>query len=161
MKYFFLCSLIFSICCFSCGTSSGSSGKYQNPHATMHQEMHNELSYEQSQQKLDGKWLIKKVYDIPIDSVQFDGKQPSMIIDVSEGIISGNDGCNSFHGKVTFKNDKIVFGPTAATLMACKHMEMSTKVLNSFNEKELTYVIKESLIFFEGDQQVMVLKREE
>ncbi|MEL4454601.1 META domain-containing protein [Lutimonas vermicola] len=161
MKHYFLFNLILSICFFSCGTSSNSSrDKFQDPHVVMHQEMHSEL-YQEQQQKLDGKWLIKQVYDMPIDSVQFDGKQPTMIIDLSKGIISGSDGCNSFHGKVTFKNDKIVFGPTAGTIMACNHMEMSDKILDSFNEKELTFEVKELLIFFDGDQQVMVLKRKE
>jgi heat shock protein HslJ len=162
MKYFFLLSMIFSICCSSCGSSSSSSNsQYQDPHAAMHQEMHSELYQEQEQNKLNGKWLITQVYDMPVDSTQFDGKQPLMMIDVSKGILTGNDGCNSFHGKVSFKNDKIVFGPTAGTLMACSHMEISGKILNSFNEKELTFALKGLLFLFDGNQQAMVLNRAE
>lgn len=160
MKSIFFSLFLLSFICFSCGSSSDSAGNnYQDPAAKMHQEMHNEYTKEQALSKLDGKWLIKQVYDIEIDSTQFDGKQPLMTIDVNKEILSGNDGCNLFHGKVTVKTDTIVFGPTAGTLMACPHMELSTKIMTSFVEKELNYTLTDVLIFYKSDQQVMVLQR--
>ena len=162
MKSFFLVTIFFSLLCFSCGSSSSSSGSsYQDPHSKMSQEMHSELYQQEMLIILDGKWLIKQINDMPIDSLQFNGKQPFMIIDVTKEALSGNDGCNSFQGKVKVKTDKIIFGPTAGTLMACPHMDISGKIMKSFNEKELTYTLNDALILYEGDQQVMVLKREE
>ncbi len=162
MRYLLSISMIFSILCISCGSSSNSSSiTYQNPHSKIHQEMRDELYHEKNRKQLEGTWLIKQVYDIQVDSLMFDGKQPSMQIDVSTETLSGNDGCNLFQGKVKFKEDKIIFGPTAGTLMACPNAEISGKIMKSFSEKELTYALKDVLIFYKGDQQVMVLKQEE
>ncbi len=158
MKSAFFSLFLWSLMCSSCGSSSNSTS---NPNAEMHQEMHNEYTKEQALSKLDGKWLIKQVYDIEIDSTQFDAKQPLMTIDVKKETLSGNDGCNLFHGKVTVKTDTIVFGRTAGTLMACPNMEMSAKIMTSFVEKELNYTLTDVLILYEADQQVMVLKRSE
>lgn len=163
MKPFFIITFIFALVSFSCGSTSSntSNSKIQDPHAKMHQEMHNELFQEEILKILDGKWLITQVNDMPIDTLQFNGKQPFLVIDVTKEALSGNDGCNSFQGKVSVKPDKIIFGPTAGTLMACPHMDMSGKIMKSFSEKELTYTLNDALILYEGDQQVVVLKREE
>lgn len=123
--------------------------------------MHDELYQEQALSKLDGKWFIKQVYDMEIDTTQFEGKQPFMNIDLNKGFLNGNDGCNLFQGKVSVKKDKIIFGPTAGTLMACPSMEVSGKIMASFNEKELIYILNDVLTLYEGDQQVMLLKRTE
>lgn len=96
-----------------------------------------------------------------IDTSQFEGKQPFMNIDLKKGSLNGNDGCNLFQGKVSVKKNKIIYGPTAGTLMACPNMEISRKIMASFNEKELTYVLNDVLTLYEGDQQVMLLKRAE
>lgn len=160
MKSIFFSIFFISLICISCGSSSDSSSNtYQDPHSKMHQKMHNELYMEQALSILDGKWLIKQVNEIEVDSTQFDGKQPLMIIDTKKEILTGNDGCNSFQGKVTVKKDKIIFGPTAGTLMACPNMEISDKITTAFNEKELTYTLTDVLTLFEGGQQVLVLKR--
>ncbi len=162
MKPIFISIFFFSFICISCGSSSDStSSREQNPHAKMHQEIHDELYQEQTLSKLDGKWLIKQVYDMEIDTTQFDGKQPFMNIDLKKEFLNGNDGCNLFQGKVSVKKDKIIYGPTAGTLMACPDMEISGKIMASFNEKELTYVLNDVLTLYEGDQQVMLLKRAE
>jgi heat shock protein HslJ len=162
MKPIFISIFFFSLICISCGssTNSTSSGE-QDPHAKMHQEMHDELYQEQALSKLDGKWLIKQVYDMEIDTTQFEGKQPFMNIDLKKGFLNGNDGCNLFQGKVSVKKDKIIYGPTAGTLMACPNMEVSEKIMASFNEKELTFVLNDVLTLYEGAQKVMMLKRPE
>ena len=43
--------------------------------------------------------------------------------------------------------------------MACPNMEISGKIMTSFNEKELTYTLTDVLTLYEGGQQVLVLKR--
>lgn len=162
MKPLFFVSLTALFLCFSCGSSSSSNSKtIQDPHAKMHQEMHSELYQEEILKVLDGKWMITKVSDTTIDSTDFDNKLPEMIFDVSQQKVAGNDGCNSFHGKVEIKTDKMVFGPVATTLMACPNMELSDKIMKSFSEKELTYSYNKDLTLYEGDQEVMVLKRPE
>lgn len=125
----------------------------------MHQKLHDEFYQEEMQKELSGKWQIMLADEIIIDSKQFDGKQPVLLIDVSKETFSGNDGCNSFKGKVTFKEDKIIFGPAAGTLMACPNMEISGKIMNSISEKSLNYSFAEQLVLYEGNKKAMVLKR--
>ena len=162
MKTIFISIFFFSLICISCGSSSDStSSNEQDPHAKMNEEIHDELNQKQALSKLDGKWLIKQVYDMEIDTSQFEGKQPFMNIDLKKGFLNGNDGCNLFRGKVSVKKDKIIYGPTAGTLMACPNMEISRKIMASFSEKQLTYILNDVLTLYEGDQQVMVLKRAE
>jgi len=155
LALFFLCFL-----CFSCGSSSNSSqSNVEDPHSKMHQEMHGDLYQQEILKILDGKWFIKEAMGTKIDSELFATKQPVMIINVEKEIVAGNDGCNSFQGKIKVEKDKMTFGPMAGTLMACPNMETSEKITNAFSEKELTFALNDALILYDGDQQVLVLTR--
>ena len=111
--------------------------------------------------ELSGNWIITKVDSLFVDPKLFDNQQPRLSIDLYKQKLSGNDGCNSFHGKVKFKVDKLILGHTAATLMACPNMDISQKIMNTIGGKSLTYTIKDDLILYNADQKTMVLKRAE
>jgi heat shock protein HslJ len=111
--------------------------------------------------QLSGNWIITKVDSLAVDPSLFDNKQPMLSIDLYKQKLSGNDGCNSFHGQVKFKVDKLIFGHTAGTLMACPNMEISQKIMNAIGGKSLNYAINDELILYTGDQKTMVLKRAE
>jgi len=160
MKFSFLVLLFFSLLSFACGSSSNSSqSTVQDPHSEMHQDMHNEVYQKEILKVLDGKWFIKEVMTTKIDSELFKNKQPVMIINVEKEIVAGNDGCNSFQGKIKVEKDKMTFGPLAGTLMACPNMDISDKITTAFSEKELTFTLNDSLILYDGGQQVLVLNR--
>lgn len=162
MKSLLPITAICSMLLFSCGSSSSSSkSTFQDPHAKKHQEMHTELYQEEVLTVLDGKWLIAKVFDINIDAAQFEGQVPYLIINVDKELLTGNDGCNSFQGKVKVEKEKMTFGPIAGTLMMCPNMEISGKVTESFSEKELTYSLNDALVLYQDGQEVLVLKREQ
>jgi len=111
--------------------------------------------------QLSGNWIITKVDSVAIDPTLFTNKQPKLSIDLYNQKLSGNDGCNSFHGQVKFKVDKLIFGHTAGTLMACPNMEISQEIMNNIGGKNLTYTIIDDLILYNGDKKTMVLKRAE
>ena len=111
--------------------------------------------------QLNGNWIITKVDNLTVDPSLFDNKTPILSIDLYNQKLSGNDGCNSFHGQVKFKVDKLIFGNTAGTLMACPNMEISQKIMNAFGGKSLTYTINDDMILYSGDKKTMELKREE
>ena len=121
--------------------------------------MHSELYEEEILKILDGKWFIKEAMTTKIENELFADKKPVMIINVEKEIVVGNDGCNSFQGKIKVDKNKMTFGPMAGTLMACPNMEISDKITNAFSEKELTYALNDSLILYDGDQPVLVLNR--
>lgn len=55
-------------------------------------------------------------------------KHPSIEINLTNMTVMGNDGCNSLRGDIKEVGaKKLVFGPLAATKMACPNMELSSK----------------------------------
>lgn len=111
--------------------------------------------------QLSGDWIITSVDSLGVDPSLFTNKQPMVAIDLYKQKLSGNDGCNSFHGQVKFKVDKLIFGHTAGTLMACPNMEISQNIMNAIGGKSLTYTISDDLILYNRDKKTIVLKRAE
>ena len=110
---------------------------------------------------LNGNWVITEAQGIEINQSNFPDKKPSLSLDMFYRKVSGNDGCNNFHGQVNFKTDQISFGPTAGTLMACPNMELSSKVLGSFSGRSLNFTLLNDLIFYDGDEKIMILRRKD
>jgi uncharacterized membrane protein len=109
--------------------------------------------------RLQGKWMIIKADSIVISEDNFEHKQPELNIDIYEGRVSGNDGCNLFNGGLQFRENEIVFGMMAGTMMACPNMEISSIISGSITDKKLRYKFKNQLVFMEGEKEVMLLKR--
>lgn len=109
--------------------------------------------------RLHGKWIIVKADTLVISKDQFASKQPELNIDIYEGKVSGNDGCNLFNGGLQCRENEIIFGMMAGTMMACPNMDVSTVITRSFIDKKLGYKFENQLIFFEGDKKVMILER--
>ena len=110
--------------------------------------------------RLNGKWIIAKVDTLAIDNQQLI-KVPELSIDVYNGKVSGNDGCNLFNGQVAFQDNEIIFGMIAGTMMACPNMDTSSIITKSFVDRKLRFKFKENLFFYEGQKEVMMLKRAE
>jgi len=110
---------------------------------------------------LNGNWNIIEAQGIQINQSTFPNKEPYLSFDLFNQTVSGNDGCNNFHGKVFFKIDQISFGPTAGTLMACPNMELSNKIVGAISEKPLQINLENDLIFYEGSEKLMVLRRKD
>jgi heat shock protein HslJ/uncharacterized membrane protein len=110
--------------------------------------------------RLDGKWIIVKADSLTIDKLQL-MKLPELSIDIYKGLVSGNDGCNLFNGKVEFQDNEIIFGMIAGTMMACPNMDTSSIITRSFVDKKLRFELKENLFFYKGEKEIMMLKRAE
>ena len=109
--------------------------------------------------RLNGKWQIIKADTLLIQSDQFENRVPELNIDVYEGLVFGNDGCNTFRGSLSSRDQEIIFGMMAGTLMACPHMDLSSVITASFVNKKLSYKFKNDLILTEGEKEVLVLRR--
>ncbi|RLD60044.1 MAG: hypothetical protein DRI95_16160 [Bacteroidetes bacterium] len=103
-------------------------------------------------------WAIIEVDDTIITTGDSKGEHPRLEINITEGMIFGHDGCNSFRGGVEVQNDAILFGNLASTMMACPDMEISTKITKTISNKKLTYKFEDNLVFYHKDKKVMVLK---
>ena len=82
------------------------------------------LSYVAGAPGVEGNWtVISVLYDDAIRSVMAD---THLTADFSaDGTISGNTGCNSFHGDYTLDGEKLHVGPLTATKNACPTTEAS------------------------------------
>ena len=80
-------------------------------------------------------------------------------MDVYEGIVYGNDGCNTFRGNLSSRDQEITFGMMAGTLMACPHMDLSSVITATFVNKKLKYEFKKDLVLMDGEKEVLVLRR--
>ncbi|AJR03824.1 META domain-containing protein [Siansivirga zeaxanthinifaciens] len=74
--------------------------------------------------------------------IAFDGlfpdKKPYITFDKTNGVVSGNNGCNGYSAPFTIKNNNITFGePGPSTLMYCGEGEVfflnTIKKVNKFN----------------------------
>ena len=61
-----------------------------------------------------GKWLAEDI----LGGGVLDRLQTTLEI-AADGTVSGNGGCNRFHGKAVVEGESLSFGPLAATKMAC------------------------------------------
>ena len=110
-------------------------------------------------QRLHGKWRIVKADTLVLGIDRFENKIPELNIDAYEGQVSGNDGCNSFRGQIKFRDNELIFGMLAETMMACPNMDISSVITRTFTEKKLRYLIQKDLFFYEGEKEVMMLQR--
>lgn len=111
---------------------------------------------------LEGEWNIVKVYG---DTLSTDLEmRPSVKLDIADGRISGNSGCNRITGELRSDEtvgNSISFHSVAATRMMCPDMETEKNILSALNNVR-TYGILENgnLIFFTaGGAVVLELKR--
>lgn len=109
--------------------------------------------------RLNGKWKIIRADTLLIQSDRFENRIPEVTLDVYDGLVFGNDGCNSFRGSLSSRDQEIIFGMMAGTLMACPHMDLSSMITSSFVNKKLKYKFQKDLILIDDEKEVLVLRR--
>lgn len=108
--------------------------------------------------RLHDIWAIKEVNGTKIIPEEFKREHPRLEINITEGKVFGQDGCNSFRGGIEVQNEAIIFGNLASTMMACPDMEINTKITKALSGSKLTYKLEDNLVFYNKDKKVMVLK---
>lgn len=104
---------------------------------------------------LNGTWRIAKVNDKPID---MEGVE--MVIDIDEGKIHGNTGCNIFNGSLEIDMDQpnsISFCSIGVTRMACPDVEHETALLFALEEATYAKPVSGSEVIFYSEQHKPVL----
>ncbi len=82
-------------------------------------------AYKLPQTSLGGtSWVLVSYEIVGKHTSPSPGIQTSLIF-AADGQVSGNLGCNGFSGNYAVKDDKLVFGPLASTLMACSESLMT------------------------------------
>nr|WP_315223962.1 META domain-containing protein [uncultured Flavobacterium sp.] len=110
--------------------------------------------------QLDGSWKLNYISG---PRIAFDGlypnKKPTINFNVKENLVSGNNGCNSYTGKLKVEGNKVNFGdqPMASTKMMCMDVQ-GEEVFMSTLQKITSYDISadgKTLTFISGDIAMM------
>ncbi|MDO6389153.1 copper resistance protein NlpE N-terminal domain-containing protein [Pontibacter sp. BT731] len=110
--------------------------------------------------RLNGTWNLVELQGKKINPKDFDQNQPAMVIDLTEGKVSGSAGCNRITGTLEPIGDRINFGPLASTRMACPNMEVESQFLKVLSDGELRYRVgEERLELMLGGKVVAVFVR--
>lgn len=112
---------------------------------------------------LEGAWDVTEVKG---EKVGDEEGMPQMNFDMEEKILYGNAGCNLFNTTFTLDlidRSVIRIEPGLTTKMACPHMELETKVLQTMDQVRAVKSGKseqEICLVDEGGTVLFVLKRE-
>ena len=104
---------------------------------------------------LNGTWLVVSIDDTPVDVPDM-----KLVIDVDEGKVHGNTGCNILNG--SFRTDmdspnSISFQELATTRMACPDQNFETRLLVALEAASRAKPIEAGKVLFLDDQNKVVL----
>jgi len=109
--------------------------------------------------RLHNIWAIIEVDGIKVNPADFKKDAPRMEINLTDKMVFGTDGCNTFRGSAKVEKDYIQFGPLASTMMACAdNLEISSKIGKILSSKSLTFKMENNLVFYDNGKKVMELK---
>ena len=113
----------------------------------------------QNFQFLNGTWAVKEISEEPVDVPNM-----KIVIDVEEGKIHGNTGCNVFNGSMEINMESansISFQGIAKTLMLCPDENYETQLLVALEEAVKAKPLKGGKVEFLDSQNkpVLILER--
>jgi len=73
------------------------------------------------------RWIVDSV--ITADAVSNVPQDVGAYLELSEGTVTGNGGCNTLNGTATVGEDTITFGPLATTRLTCPDQSLEHEVL--------------------------------
>ncbi|MBS7254638.1 META domain-containing protein [Flavobacterium branchiicola] len=109
--------------------------------------------------KLEGNWELNYIAEPTVDFDAFyPNKKPAINFNVKENHVSGNNGCNSFNGKLSVTGNKIDFTqPMAVTKMMCMDGKGEQVFMNTL-KRVTSYDVTDdgkTLNFISGDIATM------
>ncbi len=108
---------------------------------------------------LNGSWLLEKISSTSIVPNEYN-KVPEINVDVIDGSISGNDGCNSFRGKIEVQGKRIQFGQLLGTKMGCPKKNIEKIITAQITGQLVSYYFKDGkLVLYLPDDSLLIFKK--
>ena len=125
-----------------------------------------------TQKKSNNEYVDNSINNIAWGVISFKGKgvqtddfpngAPTIVFDMQNGKINGNDGCNSFMGLAKYTKDYIKPGPIASTKMACPNATIQNDFYEVLASEKISYrLINDVLRLYVNDAEVMTLKEKQ
>lgn len=105
---------------------------------------------------LNGTWLVRQINDTKVDVPDM-----KLVIDVDEGKLHGNTGCNILNGKLEIDMDaanSISFSAIATTRMACPDPNYETVLLMALEEASAAKPVSPTEVILFDSQHKQVLR---
>ena len=108
---------------------------------------------------LEGKWVLSYVVGGNFEML-YKNQKPFIIFDLKNGLVSGNNSCNSFSGSITVEGNKISYPqPFTQTLKACEGDGENIFMDALDKSKTFVFADENTVDFIGGDLGMMQFKR--
>ena len=107
--------------------------------------------------KLEGYWDLKTMNGEEVSAL-FEGQKPSVRFSIKDSMISGNAGCNMYHGVFSLNSKNEFSAPTLGTTMRlCMHKHAEEDFLKNLSFEKLTLSLdkNEELAFSKNGKIVL------
>ena len=104
---------------------------------------------------VDTKWILKILEGQAITTGE--AQRPAFIRFVQHAervVVTGNGGCNSFHGDYEFEANKLSFGKLASTVMACPDMELERQFYDALERVTRFSITGSWLVFYDTEDEL-------
>ena len=104
---------------------------------------------------VDTKWILKILEGQAITTGET--QRPAFIRFVQHAerlVVTGNGGCNSFHGGYEFEANKLSFGKLASTVMACPDMELERQFYDALERVTRFSITGSWLVFYDTEDEL-------
>ncbi|PHN02347.1 META domain-containing protein [Flavilitoribacter nigricans] len=96
---------------------------------------------------LNGEWTLMRLNDRPLNRMVV---LPTMTIDLSQNLVAGNGGCNTFNGKIQeLSASKIKLGPVVSTRKACMNKNVESEFNQALNTINTYQIAGNNLTFYD------------
>src|ERR1700744_921951 len=108
-------------------------------------------------------WAVISYKGHPLNEKDFSNGLPRISFNMEDGKISGTDGCNSFMGLATYKDNTIKTGAIASTKMSCPNNSIPADFYTILASDDLTWKLDYSntMRLMVGGLEMMALKERE
>lgn len=109
--------------------------------------------------KVNGKWTLVSVDGNAIPKMK-ETETPHLDIQLLEGKIYGYSGCNYMNGTVNMQNERLAFGPIAATKKACKDNTTENAMIQTLNSSKQKFAIddKTQKLIMKSEQHTLIFE---
>jgi heat shock protein HslJ len=108
-------------------------------------------------------WSVVSYKGHALNEKDFANGLPRISFNMQDGRITGTDGCNSFMGLATYKDNTIKTGAIASTKMACPNTPVPGDFYAILGSNDLTWTLDytNTLRLMAGGLEMMALKERE
>jgi heat shock protein HslJ len=109
---------------------------------------------------LNNKWSLEKIGNTVVNTNDYH-KIPVFDFNLIQEKISGNDGCNSFGGKIEVQGKRIKFSQLISTRMACNKKSIEKIMVEQISGQFVSYYFKNGRLYlYLPDDSLMIFRKE-